>query len=292
MPSWSEILKEVNASSQESMVLQDLRNKYLNKIAQLTNRNVIAYYSGWMKKADAPHCCIDDSDMNAFMNAIHGMDKTKGLDLILHTPGGDLAATESIVNYLKKMFNNDIRAIVPQLSMSAGTLIAMSCKSIVMGKQSSLGPIDPQLGGVACQAVVDEFIRAVSEVSKNSSSLGIWQTIISKYHPTFLATCEKSIEWSKKLSEVWLHANNAQLDVGAVQDLFLNHKNSYSHSRHIPKDDCRAVGLNIEDLEQDQDFQDAVLSLHHCYMILFDKFLISKIVESQTGKCFVQQYSN
>ena len=84
------------------------------------------------------------------MNAVYGLDRSKGLDLILHTPGGDLAATESIVTYLKKMFNNDIRAIIPQISMSAGTMIAMSCKEIIMGEQSSLGPIDPQMGGVAC----------------------------------------------------------------------------------------------------------------------------------------------
>lgn len=53
--------------------------------------------------------------MNAFMNAVYQLDKDKGLDLILHTPGGDLAATESIVNYLHSVFGTDIRAIVPQL---------------------------------------------------------------------------------------------------------------------------------------------------------------------------------
>lgn len=31
------------------------------------------------------------------MTTIHGLDRTKGLDLVLHTPGGDLAATESLV---------------------------------------------------------------------------------------------------------------------------------------------------------------------------------------------------
>jgi len=36
------------------------------------------------------------------------------------------------------MFGTNIRAIVPQLAMSAGTMIALSCKEIVMGKQSNL----------------------------------------------------------------------------------------------------------------------------------------------------------
>jgi ClpP class serine protease len=49
------------------------------------------------------------------MTVIHNMDRSKGLDLLLHTPGGDIAATESIVDYLRSMFGTDIRAIIPQL---------------------------------------------------------------------------------------------------------------------------------------------------------------------------------
>ena len=52
------------------------------------------------------------------MMAVHKLDRTKGLDLILHTQGGSISATQSIVNYLHKMFGKntatpDIRAVVP-----------------------------------------------------------------------------------------------------------------------------------------------------------------------------------
>ena len=77
------------------------------------------------------------------MSVIHGLDKSKGLDLFLHTPGGDVGATESLIDYLHDSFGGDIRAIIPQIAMSGGTMIACSCKEIIMGKQSSLGPIDP-----------------------------------------------------------------------------------------------------------------------------------------------------
>ena len=108
---------------------------------------------------------ITDNDMNGFMNSISGMDeKSKGLDLILHTPGGGVTATESIVNYLRKVFNKDIRVIVPHLAMSAGTMIACSSKEIVMGKESSLGPIDPQYRGVPAQGVLNEFESAMSDI--------------------------------------------------------------------------------------------------------------------------------
>ena len=291
MPSWSEIVTEVNLYSNAGSELDKKREKYLNQIHSITSRNVIAYYSGWLKVPDAPHVSIDEQDKNAFMTTVYKLDKAKGLDLILHTAGGDIAATESIVTYLKSIFNGDVRAIIPQISMSAGTMIAMSCKEIIMGEQSSLGPIDPQMGGIACQAVIDEFNRAVDEVSQKPAALGLWQTIISKYHPTFLTACEKAIAWSAKLAEQWLKEVNPEIDFEKIKNVFLNHNNSYSHSRHMSKRDCRAAGLNIVDLEANQNLQDAVLSLHHCYMILFDKFLISKVVENNIGGRYIQNYT-
>lgn len=286
MPSWNEILNEIDESVDIASVLNKKRIEYFGKISAITGRNVIAYYSAWLKHPE--RASIDEQDKNAFMSAVHNLDRSKGLDLVLHTPGGDIAATESIVTYLKSMFKGDIRAIVPQISMSAGTMIALSCKQIIMGEQSSLGPIDPHFGGVPCQGVLDEFRRAVKEVEANPSALGLWQTIVSKYHPTFLGQCENAIEWSKKLMSDWVSEVNTKVDINELEKLFLDHKESYSHSRHISKASCKNVGLNILDLELNQDLQDAVLSLHHCYMILFDKFNVSKIVENQNGNMFIQ----
>ena len=289
MPGWSEIMDTVQQQKQE-MVPAFLLNeckRYLSLIANITGRNIIVYYSGWLK-SNVFETSINENDKNAFMNAVYGMDKTKGVDLFLHTPGGDIAATESIVNYLKSLFGNNVRAIVPQISMSAGTMIAMSCKEIIMGRQSSLGPIDPQMNGVACQMVVDEFKRAVDEVRSNPASLGLWQTIIGKYSPTFLTACSDAIKWSEELAERWLTEVNPQINMNKVKNVFINHNHSYSHSRHISKEDCRAAGLPITDLEADQDLQDAVLSLHHCYMILIDVISVVKIVMNQDGRAYLQ----
>ena len=290
MPNWSQILEEIQVEN-PLRALEHKRKHYLQEISNITGRNVITYYSGWLKNPAAPNTLINDADTNAFMTMIHGMDRTKGLDLILHTPGGDIAATESIVNYLKRMFNNDIRAIVPQISMSAGTLVALSCKEIVMGEQSSLGPVDPQQGGIACQAALEEFYSAVKEVSVNEHALGLWQPIIAKLNPTFLTSCRHAITWTKNLMDKWVKESNPKIDIDKVKDKFLNHNNSHAHNRHLSKHDCKYVGLNIRDLEANQNLQDAVLSLHHCYMILFDKANISKILENHNGTCYACQYN-
>ena len=257
--------------------------EYLKTISRITGRNTIAYYSGWMKNNN-PETQILETDKNAFMNAVYQMDRAKGLNLILHTPGGDIAATEGIVDYLQSLFDGKVHAIVPQISMSAGTMMAISCKDILMGRQSSLGPIDPQIGGIACQMVVSEFYQAANEIKQEPSRLGLWKEIIGKYPVAFMTTCTDAIKWSEELAEKWLRNVNPDIDIDIFKNTFINHSHSYSHSRRIQRSECRKAGLQIQDLEDNQDLQEAVLSLHHCLMILMDIAPILKFVTNQEGR--------
>ena len=138
MPSWSEIFNQFSKNKKADQIpfLVKEKQKYLDEISRCTGRNVITYYSGWLQKPTASDVSINDKDINAFMEAVYKLDKSKGVDLILHTPGGEIAATEKIINYLHSIFQGNIRAIVPQMAMSAGSLVAVSCKEIMMGKQS------------------------------------------------------------------------------------------------------------------------------------------------------------
>jgi len=294
MPNWSEVLKEIQvlAQAKDPNALDTVRRKYIAAIHKNTGRNTIAYYSGWLQGKNPFDSMVNDKDKNGFMLNVHKLDRSKGLDLVLHTPGGDLAAAESIVDYLHSMFGKDVRAIIPQISMSAGTLIALSCKEIVMGKQSNLGPIDPQMGGVACQAVLDEFEQAVKDIKANPSSAPLWQTIISKYHPTFLGTCQKAIEWSEKLAEEWLTRNMCDGNATTAKKIlkeFSDHKTNKSHARHIAKDKCKELGVKVIDMEADQNLQDLILTVHHAFMHTFSHSTASKIIENHLGLAYVEK---
>ena len=290
MASWSELLSEANRLANPIDFLDAKRNELLKAITHKTGRNVITYYSAWLTKPNIANLDIVDADKNAFMQAIYGLDKSKGLDLILHTPGGDIAAAESIVDYLHSIFGNNIRAIVPQMAMSAGTMIALSCPTIIMGKESSLGPVDPQFHGLSCQEAVDEFDQAVAEVSANPASLSLWQIRISKYTPTFLVSCKNALDWSKSYTRKWL-AYNYNLDEPSAIEMstpFVEHSESKSHARHISIEQCKSIGLNMLELEKDNEFQDLILSLHHAYMIYFDKSTAFKAVENQIGARYLR----
>jgi len=295
MPNWHDILNELKeAGSSQDIV----RRKYLDLLSKNTGRNTILYYSGWLQKDNIAGLQVNDADKNGLMTVIHKLDREKGLDLILHTPGGDTAATESIVDYLKSMFGNDIRAIIPQLAMSAGTMIACASKEIVMGKQSSLGPIDPQFGGVPAHGIVEEFQRAYNEIKEDNTKMAVWQPILNKYNPTLLGECEKAIEWSEEMVKDWLRDNmlsedpDAESKIESVIQELGDHAVNKSHSRHLSMGKCKEIGLNITDLESDEYFQDLVLSVHHSCIHTLSATNAYKIIENQKGIAFIQSQQN
>lgn len=299
MPNWGQVLNEIQGMRIENP-LDTIRKKYLAIMHQYTRRNVIAYYSGFLQKPKGD-VSIDDNDKNALMQTVHGLDKSKGLDIILHTPGGNTAATESIVNYLKSLFDKDIRAFIPQIAMSAGTMIALSCKEIVMGKQSSIGPIDPQFGGMSCAGVIEEFQNAKNGIKADPASIPLWQMIISKYHPTFLGDCQKAIDWSDKMVTDWLCSNmlsdheDPETDAKKIVETLGSHKETFTHAKHIHIKECKKLGikvialetLNKETIGECKDLQDCVLTIHHTYMHTFSYSSAVKIVENHIGNAMI-----
>jgi membrane-bound ClpP family serine protease len=291
MPSWHELLTDIKVRGSTFDVV---RRDALKKLHRVTGRNVILYYSGWLQKSGIPGMQVNDADKNGFMTVIHGLDRKKGLDLILHTPGGETAATESLVDYLHSMFGTDIRAIVPQLAMSAGTMIACACKKIIMGKQSSLGPIDPQFGNLPAHGIVEEFKRAVEEVTKDPRRIPIWQPIIARYHPTLIGECEKAIQWSNDMVKEWLvrgmlnaHPQRDNKSAEIVTDLS-DHALTKSHARHLSAAKCKAIGLDVEMLEDDAKLQDAVLTVHHACVHTLAATPAFKMIENHKGVAFFQ----
>lgn len=291
MGSWHQILNEIK----ESGSTHDLvRRKYLRQLHELTKRNVILYYSGWLQKPDMFGTQVNDADKNGFMTVIHELDRSKGLDLILHTPGGETAATESLVDYLRAMFGSNIRAMVPQLAMSAGTMIACACREIVMGKHSSLGPIDPQLGRLPAHGIIEEFRRAFDEIKADNAKVAVWQPIIAKYHPTLIGECEKAAKWTNDMARDWLEsgmflgepqagerAEKAVLELG-------EHALTLSHARHLSAEKCKEIGLKVSFLEEDSKLQEALLSVHHTCIHTLASTSAFKIIENHKGVAFIQ----
>ena len=90
-----------------------------------------------------------------------------------------------------EFFGEDIRAIIPQTSMSGGTMIACSCKEILMGKHSSLGPVDPQIFNYSAKNIIKEFKLAKKEIAEHPELIPYCRILLDKYEENILIECEK-----------------------------------------------------------------------------------------------------
>ncbi len=288
MAGWDDILNETTTTLSP---IDYVRRKYLKVLSEYTGRNIIAYYSAFLDKGGAPNLDINDSDMTGFMNAVRGMDCSKGLDLILHTPGGDPSAAEAIVNYLRSKFEKDIRVIVPQIAMSAGTMVACAAKSILMGKQSSLGPVDPQFNGIPAYNIKKEFEEAKEDLANNPENATYWAIKLQQYPAAFMKTAIDAIDLSGTLVREWLLTcmfnDKEEYIVDEIVKRLNEHNDSKTHGRHYNIDFCKDIGLRIDSMEDDNSLQDAILSVHHAFMITMTGTDVSKIIENQNGKAFI-----
>lgn len=70
--------------------------------------------------------------------------KQDKIAIILQTHGGIVEVVERIVEVIRN-FYEEVIVIVPDIAMSAGTILALSADRIMMDYFSRLGPIDPQI---------------------------------------------------------------------------------------------------------------------------------------------------
>ena len=126
-----------------------IRQLLISDLETVTGREVVVYFSQLNEG-------IGHTDADDLSEVIDGLE-TKDIDLIIQTPGGMVDAVEKLVTVLKSRLDS-YRVIVPSLAKSGGTVIAMSASKILLGVNSELGPIDPQMflpniGPVPCEFV-------------------------------------------------------------------------------------------------------------------------------------------
>ncbi|MEA5571291.1 SDH family Clp fold serine proteinase [Calothrix sp. UHCC 0171] len=94
---------------------------------------------------------IEDSEQ--ILRAIRLTPPDVPIDLILHTPGGLVLATEQIARALIR-HTAKVTVFVPHYAMSGGTMLALASDEIVMDANAVLGPVDPQLGNFPAASII------------------------------------------------------------------------------------------------------------------------------------------
>jgi hypothetical protein len=306
VPSWNELLVEFGQQPNDQAKLSwlDLRlTQALNAIGNIRgNRNVLLYSSAFLQKPQLPALTVSitHEDLNGFMSCIYGMDFQRGLTLLLHTPGGVTNAAETIVAYLRSKFD-DLEIIVPTFAMSAGTMISLGSDRIVLGRQSQLGPIDPQLvigsRSVSAQAVVDQFERARDDILGNRDMAHVWAPILPSLGPSLLVDARNALSYGETMVSGWLarwmFKDQPDRDARARRTAqhFNDAQTHMSHGRRIDRDEARSHGLTVEDLEASQPLQEEVLTAYHVMTITFEQSMVVKLMRSGVGRGWLKNHA-
>ncbi len=316
MSSWKGVLQEVEEHQNRSGGWLDLQlSESLAQIGKLRgshrkqdgDRLVILYGSSFLQRPQTPLGVdqIIPEDINGFMACVHGMNVEQGLTLLLHTPGGSPNAAETIVNYLRSKFN-DIEVIVPAYAMSAGTMIALSADRIILGRQSQMGPIDPQMmtafGFVSAQAVVDQFEQAKMDIAQDEALTHVWAPILPSLGPSLLVEAKNALSYGERMVAEWLDQwmladtdsteGEEESRGKEVAVHFSNTRRHGSHGRRIDRNEARECGLVVEDLEDSQELQDAVLRTYHLMSVMFERSSVVKIIRNGNDGAWLKAHAS
>lgn len=113
---------------------------------------------------------IEDSEQ--ILRAIRLTPQDVPIDLILHTPGGLVLATEQIARALIR-HRAKVTVFIPHYAMSGGTMLALAADEIVMDENAVLGPVDPQLGNMAAASILKVLEeKPISEIDDQTLIMG------------------------------------------------------------------------------------------------------------------------
>ena len=199
----------------------------------------------------------------------------KAIALFLRTVGGSAETAERMVTVLRKHYNA-VYYVVPDLAMSAGTILCMSGDKIYMDYSSSLGPIDPQ---IPAPDNLDQYIPAlgyldkVKEITEKGNLAPADVVLLKGLDLAKLALFEQARDLSRDLLKKWLveykfkdwtrhqttnrgkkvtrkeKENRAEEIAVALGD----HKRWRSHGRHLDTLKLAELKIKIDDYSDDQE---------------------------------------
>jgi hypothetical protein len=104
------------------------------------------------------------------------------------------------------------------------------------------------------------------------------------------------MNWASEIVKDWLVSGmfendpDAETKANGIISELADHALTKSHARHISMERAKQIGLNISALEDDQNLQEAVLSVHHACILTLEQTNTIKLIQNQNGVAFLKQF--
>jgi ATP-dependent protease ClpP protease subunit len=296
MPSLQDLYNEVHSRKEESPEDSVLK-KYLKKLNKRTGRDTIFYASAFNEKEAAGRVLqINREDCGCFMTASAGLD-SRELDLVLHSPGGTVEATEQLVTYLRRRYDH-VRVIVPLCLLSTATLLCCAVDRILLAGHAVLSPIDPLVNwshqgsaySAPAQNIVNEYSIAQRNIRKNRDNAGLWNERLKVYPPGLLAACVAQVELSRTLARTWLQEymfrgeEEAAPRAESISAWLADSRGFAGALRPIGFSLASSKGLKVGLLDEDEALLEDAMAVYYAGVTKFQGSDCVKIVENHNGK--------
>lgn len=305
MGSWNRVREEIFRLNRID-ACDLVRRRKIDAIRTITGRHLVVYatdFTGqnpFKARLASNMAMISIADKDGFDEVTRNLSQDRGIDILLHSPGGSAEATESIVELLRARFA-DIRFIIPNVAKSAATMMAMSGNQLLMDECSELGPTDPQMIIIRdgqtivapAQAIKDQFGVAQQEVNNDPNKLPAWVPILREYGPALLAQCDNHLALSRELVSKWLKcymfAHDPQADLKAlrVAEYLADHNKFYSHARRVGINDLQTLGVHVFDMRTMPVLHEAVRDLYAAIIHTFMHTGAYKIFENSRYEAII-----
>lgn len=239
------------------------RLKYYTELEKMTDSSLLVYITGDRQGMETQ---MHPEVLDIMVDHLDAMDNPDRITLILHTRGGDTGSGWSICNLIRS-FCKEFEVIIPSRAHSAGTLLCLGADKIIMTKQATLGPIDPNVNtplnpiipgagpnarvGVSVESIKGFVQLAKDEFNINESNdmASVLSVLANNVHPLVLGNVFRARSHIRMLAEKLLELHfSKSVDSEKMRKIidFLC-SDSGSHDYTINRTEARdELGLNID----------------------------------------------
>lgn len=219
-----------------------LRQLLISDIEGATGRPLFVYFS----QLDQQISHMDPDDLSEILSGITGDEA----DFFIQTPGGNVDATEKLIGILRQRLSS-WRVIIPSWAKSAGTVIALSSKTILLGLNSELGPIDPQFNANGISIPCDILASDPSQPHHIRQIAALAAERMKQLATNILTSGQMNGKTKEEVDDVIkkISSTNGYKSHGAVIDYY----------------EAKALGLSVEYLNAEDDLWKRVWLLYCMY---------------------------
>ena len=242
---------------------------------------------------------IDDNDCDMLQSVLQETDLSKGLVLMVSSPGGDPLAAERIVQICRAYSGGEYWALVPGRAKSAATVICMGASKIFMVPSSELGPIDPQIildedgdtKWFSAFNLVASYNDLFDAAVKATGNVEPYLQQLQRYDARLINRYQGFIDLSKdvalKILSSGMMKGKSDAEIEQKIQLFLDPKaGTREHGRPIYAPEAKGCDLNVEELSVKWPHWGPIYELYY----RTDSYVshnVSKVVESHSEAFYI-----